>query len=93
MAPVNAPRACPKSSLSSSVSVIAAQLTGDERAVGALGVGVDGLGDELLARAALARDEHRRVGGRDLHDAPEHLADGRRAADDVLELVAVAELA
>jgi hypothetical protein len=37
--------------------------------------------------------KHRRVRGRDLHDPPQHLADGLRAADHVLELVALAKLA
>ena len=92
-APVNDPLAWPKSSLSSSVSVMAAQLTGTNGPLGALAVGVDGLGDELLAGAALARDEHDGVGRRDAHDAPEHLAHGPRSADDVLELVAILELA
>ncbi len=72
---------------------MAAQLTGTNGPVGAPAVGVDGLGDELLAGAALAGDEHRRVRRRDLDDAAEHLADRLRAADDVLELVALLELA
>ena len=54
---------------------------------------MDRLGHELLAGAALAGDEHDGVGRRDAHDAPEHLAHALRAADDVLELVPVLELA
>ena len=65
---------------------------GNERSIGALAVRVDGPGDELLAGAALARDENDGVGRRDLHDAPEHVADGLGPADDVLEMVLFLEL-
>ena len=58
----------------------------------ALAVGVHGARDQLLAGAALARDQHDRVGRRDLHDARQHVADRLRAADDVLEVVALLEL-
>ena len=60
VAPVNAPRRWPKSSLSSSVSGSAAQLTATNgpsaRALGA----VDAARDQLLAGAGLALDQHRR---------------------------------
>ena len=44
---------------------------------------MDGLGDEFLARACFAADEHRRIRGRDLLDLAEHLPDGAAAADDL----------
>ena len=46
---------------------------------------VDGARDELLARPGLAAQEHGRVGVRDLLHHREHLAHGRRGADDLLE--------
>ena len=62
IAPVNAPFSWPNSSLSSSVSVSAAQLSAHERA-GARGERlVDALGEHLLADAGLAEDEHARSG-------------------------------
>src|SRR5207344_1209538 len=64
-----------------------------ERALAAAAVRVDRLGDQFFSGAALARDEHRRVRRRDAHDAAEHLADDTGPADDVLELVAILELA
>ena len=57
-APVNAPRAWPKSSASSSSSGSAAQLTCTEAAVAPRPEPVDGARDELLAAAALAENEH-----------------------------------
>ena len=66
---------------------------GHERLVPAAARDVDRPRDELLAGAGLPGDEHGRVGGRDAHDAVEHLAHRRGAADDVLEAVALAELA
>jgi hypothetical protein len=48
--------------------------------------------DELLADAGLAGDEHGRVRRRDAEHAVEQLAHRGRAADDVLEAVALAEL-
>ena len=72
-APVNAPRSWPNSSLSSSVSGIAAQLIATNGARRARAAVVERARDELLADAALARDEHRRRRGRD--------ADRARGAD------------
>jgi hypothetical protein len=63
----------------------------DEGLVGPQRVRVDRARHELLARAALTRDEHGRVGRRDAHDASEHVPDRRGAADDVGEAVALAE--
>src|SRR5580693_4248581 len=65
----------------------------DEGSVAPLAVGVNRFGNELLARSALASDEDDRVGWRDPHDAPEHLAHGAGLADDILELVPIFELA
>ena len=58
-APVNAPRAWPNSSFSSSESVSAAQFSATNALLGAGAAGVDRARDELLARAGLAGDEHR----------------------------------
>ena len=68
-APVNAPFSWPKSSLSSSPSLSAAQLTLTSGFCAAQAVVMDGLGDQFLARARLAADEHGRVGRGDLVDA------------------------
>ena len=61
---------------------------GDERAVPALAVVVQGAGDELLAGAGLAGDHHREVGLHQPGERPVDLLHGRRAADqrDVLAL-------
>ncbi|MEZ5419009.1 MAG: hypothetical protein R2708_16955 [Vicinamibacterales bacterium] len=64
-----------------------AGVDGDERLVGTRRVAVDGPGHELLARAALARDEYRRPAGGGLDDQVEHLPHLRAAADDARELV------
>ena len=61
-APVNAPRAWPKNSLSASVSGTAAQLTGTNGARARAPERVDGARDDLLAGARLALDEHGRPG-------------------------------
>ena len=68
MAPVNAPFSCPKISLSSSVSGIAAQLIGDVRHLRARAQLMNRLRHQLLARARLARDQHRRRRRRGLLD-------------------------
>jgi hypothetical protein len=44
---------------------------------------VDGAGDQLLARAAFARDQHVRPVARDAFDHLEHAPDGERLADDL----------
>ena len=51
-----------------------AGVDGDERALGAGRVGVNGARDQLLARAALALDQNRRPARRRLDDQIEHLA-------------------
>ena len=61
-APVNAPRSWPNISDSSSSAGMAPQLTG-MKGVAARAQRVDGARDQLLAGAALAHDQDRRVGG------------------------------
>ncbi len=67
----------------------------DEGLAGALRVGVDGVGDQLLARPGLAEDERRRGGARDLPDLFVDLAHRRAGPDHVrvLEAAALARLA
>ena len=67
-APVKAPRTWPNSSASSRFSGRAPQLTGMKGLAAAPAVEVDGPGDQLLARAALALDQHRRLRVGDLRD-------------------------
>src|SRR5690606_10478825 len=65
----------------------------DERLVLARTVVVDGARDEFLAGARLPLDQHAGAGGGNL---PRHLEDalhGRRTADDVVEAVALVDLA
>jgi hypothetical protein len=59
VAPVNAPFLCPKSSLSSRFSGSAAQFCATNSLSRAARPVVHGAGDELLAGARLALDEHR----------------------------------
>jgi hypothetical protein len=61
VAPVNAPRTCPNSSLSSSVSVMAPQLTAMNGPAVPRRLVVHEAGDALLAGPALTGDEHGRV--------------------------------
>ena len=86
---MNAPFSWPKSVLSTSSRGMAATFTGDERAVGLLGVAVDHPRHQLLAGAALAEDEHggRQVGH--LVHAFEHLARGRARARHELAVAAL----
>ena len=58
----------------------------DERAVGAAGGFVDGAGDQFLAGAALAGDQHRGGGGRDELDLPQRLLDRSRLPDDAARI-------
>ena len=64
----------------------------DERLLRAQRVVVDGVRDQLLAGARLAADEHGRVGRRDLRDLLVHLPHRPAGADDVREVVALAQL-
>jgi hypothetical protein len=50
---------------------------------GARAVAVQGPGDQLLAGARLAVDQHRDVAVREAADGAEHLLHGRRLADDL----------
>jgi DNA-binding NtrC family response regulator len=58
-----------------------AAVHGDERPVGALRVRMDRARDELLARAALAHDQDRRIGGSHLADQLADLLDQRVLTD------------
>ena len=89
-APVKAPFSWPKSSLSSSVSGIAAQLTAMN---GLLRRGERSwmrLGDQLLAGARLALDQHRARDRRHLLDPDQHLLDAAALADDAGALLEAA---
>ena len=74
IAPVNAPRSWPNSSLSSRVSVSAAQLSRSSGAVARGRAAVDVLGEDLLADAGLAEDEHADRADRDAIDQGVELA-------------------
>ena len=83
VAPVNAPRSWPNSSLASRSADSAAQLrqtkTFSRRGL----LSWTAAGDQLLAHAALAADQHGGVAGGGLADLLGHLADRRAAADDL----------
>ena len=64
----------------------------DERLVPPRAVVVQGLGHELLARAALARDQDRGRGRRDLAEPGDDRVHLRRVADDPLEAELLVEL-
>ena len=91
-ASVNAPRTWPNISLSNSVAGTPPRLTFTKGLAGAAAVAVDRLGDQLLAGAALAGDEHRGVGRRDAADQLQDAQHARVAADQVAEVVARVEL-
>ena len=92
MAPVKAPFSWPNSSLSSSPVGMAAQLSLTKVRLAARAQLVQGAGDELLARAGLAADEHGGVGGGDGLDLLEDPAQGGALADDLPEVVLGADL-
>ena len=81
-APVKAPFSWPNSSLSSRLLRDGRAVEGQERRLGPGAVLVDGAGDQLLAGAALAGDQHRHVLGGDAADGLVDLAHGRAGADD-----------
>ena len=92
MAPVKAPFSWPNSSLSSSPVGIAAQLILTKvRSRRGLKL-VKCAGDQLLARAGLAANEHRGVGGGDGFDLLQNAPQGAALADDLLEVVFGADL-
>ncbi len=68
-----------------------AGVDGNERLVAARRVGVDGLGDDLLAGAALALNQDRGTAGRDLRDQVEDAQHDLAFAHDVGEVVALLE--
>ena len=80
-APVNAPFSWPNSSLSISVSGMAAQLMATKRSGAARAESVDRARGQLLAGSAFAGDQHRGAAGRDLLDQRENLPHLRRRAD------------
>ena len=92
MAPVKAPFSWPNSSLSKSPVGMAAQLSLTKVRLAARAQLVQGAGDELLARARLAANEHRGAGGGDGLDLLEHPAQGGALADDLPEVVLGADL-
>src|SRR5215831_9579782 len=53
---------------------------------------VHGTGNEFLARAGFARDEHGDVGGSDHIDLPQHLQERGTAAHHLLEVVLLTNL-
>ena len=61
----------------------------DERAVRAVGIVVDRAGDELLAGARLAADQHGRIAPRHLLHDRQHLLQRAAGAHDVVEVVDV----
>ena len=83
-APVKAPLTWPNSSDSIKASATAPQLTETNGPLAAR-LPVEGLGHELLAGPALARDHHRRAAVGRLADGLEHVEDLRAAAYEVLE--------
>ena len=83
-APVNAPRSWPNSSLSSSDSARPAQLTATNSCARRGPARVDQPGDELLAGAGLALEDHRLRAGNDPVEPRVHLLHRRRRADDLV---------
>jgi hypothetical protein len=82
VAPVNAPRSWPKSSLSRKLFGNGRAIDREKRLLRAVAVMVNGAGDEFLAGAAFAGDERGGVAGGDLADELEHLLHRAAAADD-----------
>ena len=91
IAPVNAPRSCPNSSLSSSPVGIAAQLSFTKPfAWRALRLCTRAR-DQFLAGAGFAVDQHRGIGGRDGLHLLQHAAQRLALADDLFELQLAAD--
>ncbi len=86
-APVNAPFSWPNSSLSTSVGGSAAQLTRTSARLRAAAARVQRAGEQLLAGAGLAEQQHRRVHRRHLSQARERHPQRGAVADDVVEVV------
>ena len=92
LAPVNAPRTWPNSSLSNSVSTTAEQLSGMKRRAWRGPSRVQRLGDQLLAGAGLAGDQHGAHVRRQAADRIEQLLHRRAPADHALELALLGDL-
>ena len=84
-ASVNAPFTWPNSSLSRMFSLRAAQLSATNGLLLPRAVLVDRLGDQFLAGAGLALDQHAGVGRGDALEPLDHVAHLRAVADDALE--------
>ncbi len=82
MAPVNAPRTWPNSSLSSRLSLECAAVDADERPAGPAAELVDRLGDQFLAGARLPQQQHAGVALGHLPGDAVDLLHGRRGAND-----------
>ena len=82
-APVKAPRSWPKSSLSIRPSGSAPQLTRIEGPCGPIGMAVQGGGDQFLAGAAFADDQHGGIGRGGQADRLEDLAHRGALADQL----------
>ena len=92
MAPVKAPFSWPNSSLSSSPVGMAAQLSLTKVRLSRGTQLVQGAGDEFLARARFATNEHRGAGGGDRLHLLQHPVQGGALADDLAEVVLGADL-
>ena len=88
VAPVKAPRTWPKSSLSISVGHERSAIDGNERLVAEDARKVDGLGDQFLARAAFAENEHGMRALSGFGDDAVELFHIGRAPDEVAEALA-----
>ncbi len=84
-APVNEPFSWPNRMLSTRFSGSRAAVDGDERLGLALALALDGAGDQLLADAALALDQHGDVGGGRAAPERDHALHGVAADDQVGE--------
>ena len=91
-APVKAPRSWPKSSLSTSSRLSAAQFILTSGFGAPRAAIVERVGDQLLAGAALAADQDGDVGVGDLVDGLEDAPHRRALADDLLEAVGALHL-
>ena len=93
MALVKAPLTWPKSCDSSRSTGIEPVLTGMKALSARVRSRMNGLGDEFLARAAFAGDQHGRARRRHLRDQIEHGQHFFALADDVGEVVALLQRA
>ena len=89
VAPENAPRTCPNSSLSASSRGMAAQLSSTNGPSAARAALVDRARGQLLARPRLAQHQHRRVGAGDRRDLLANHAQLVAVADQVFDRVGI----